>query len=235
MLQKFCQGFDVDGQLKGPVLPNSVQLNEAILCDDMPALSGVQLGLTGKSVSRSYAATLCKLCPAGQLCLYSNFLPPLTPLLPGSTTGIDDDISEEKLPPNERRYQKAMNFLTGRDTHYPTKSRIELYCEKQKKYTDAVDHKINAFDNALKRATSDPHNATRALQCEAYDTWVAKNYKTYNNLTQAAFMDWVTTGNKEEVEYYFSIVDNNSAMSRVEESKVRMAFDIGVGPWSDLT
>jgi len=33
-------------------------------------------------------------------------------------------------------------------------------------------------------------------------------------------MDWVTTGKKEEVEYYFAVVDNESAMSRVEASKV---------------
>jgi hypothetical protein len=33
-------------------------------------------------------------------------------------------------------------------------------------------------------------------------------------------MDWVTIGKKEETEYWFSIVDNDSAMSRVEASKV---------------
>jgi hypothetical protein len=43
----------------------------------------------------------------------------------------------------------------------------------------------------------------------------------YNNHVQAAYMDWVTLGKKEEVEYYFAIVDNDSAMSRVEASKVR--------------
>ena len=234
VLQKFCQGFDASGQLKGLVLPNSVQLNEAILCDDMPALSGVQLGPTGKSVSRSYATTLSKLCPAGQSCLYSNFLPLLTPLVSGSTTGISDDFVEGKLSASEKRYDDAMGYLTGEDPKHAPKSRINVYCEKQKVYTDAVDHKIRAFDEALKRATNDPHNTTHASKCDAYDAWVAEHYRTYNNLVQAAYMDWVTTGKKEEVEYYFAIVDNDSAMSRVEESKVRMAFDIGV-PWSDLT
>ena len=33
-------------------------------------------------------------------------------------------------------------------------------------------------------------------------------------------MDWVTLG-KKEIECYFAIVDNDSAMSRVEASKVR--------------
>ena len=234
VLQKFCQGFDANGQLKGLVLPSSVQLNEAILCDDMPALSGVQLGPTGKSVSRSYGATLSKLCPAGQSCLYSNFLPLLTPLISGSTTGISGDSVEGNLSASEKRYEDAMNYLTGEDPKHPMKSRINVYCEKQKAYTDAVDYKIGAFAEALKRATTDPRNTTRVSKCEAYDNWVAGHYRTYNNLVQAAYMDWVTTGKKEEVEYYFAIVDNDSAMSRVEESKVRMAFDIGV-PWSDLT
>ena len=66
VLQKFCDGFDANGKLTEAVLPNSVQLNEALLCDDMPALSGIQLGPTGRSVSRSYAATLSKLCPSGR-------------------------------------------------------------------------------------------------------------------------------------------------------------------------
>ena len=33
-------------------------------------------------------------------------------------------------------------------------------------------------------------------------------------------MDWVATGKKEEAEYYFTIVDNESVMSRVEANRV---------------
>lgn len=65
-LQDFTEGFDSKGKPTAPVIPNSVQPAQAILCDDMPALSGIQLGPTGRSVARSYAATLTKLCPAGQ-------------------------------------------------------------------------------------------------------------------------------------------------------------------------
>lgn len=60
------EGFDEKtGKQTTIVLPTVTELNQAILCDDMPALSTVQLGPTGRSVSRSYAATLSKLVPNG--------------------------------------------------------------------------------------------------------------------------------------------------------------------------
>lgn len=52
-------------------LPTVTELNQAILCDDMPSLSSVQLGPTGRSVSRSYGATLSKLVPKGDV--FTNF------------------------------------------------------------------------------------------------------------------------------------------------------------------
>ena len=64
--QDYTGGFDSKGQPTAPLPPASVQLAEAILCDDMPVLAGVQLGPTGRSVARSYSATLTRLCPAGQ-------------------------------------------------------------------------------------------------------------------------------------------------------------------------
>ena len=71
LLQDYCKGFDAKGRLTTPLLPREVELAQAILCDDMPALSGVQLGPTGRSVARSYAATLSKLCPAGSSIFFS--------------------------------------------------------------------------------------------------------------------------------------------------------------------
>jgi len=32
-------------------------------------------------------------------------------------------------------------------------------------------------------------------------------------------MDWVITGKKEQVEYWFAVVDQDSALARVEKSK----------------
>jgi hypothetical protein len=64
-LNDYTGGYDAYGYPTTPILPRDVQLAQAILCDDMPALAGVQLGPTGKSVSRSYAAALDKLTPSG--------------------------------------------------------------------------------------------------------------------------------------------------------------------------
>ncbi|KAF9009642.1 hypothetical protein BDQ17DRAFT_1348488 [Cyathus striatus] len=160
---------------KSIIPPRFVQLAEAILCDDMPALAPVQLGPTGRSVSRSYDATLSKLCPAG------------------SVTGIDDD-PKVKLSEQAERYKKAMAWLTG---------------YKQNEYTKAFEEKTK-------------ENVTNEQKRIAYDNWVAENQKSYRNKCQAAYMDWVTNGKKEETEYWFSIVDNNTAMSRVEASKEAM-------------
>jgi len=139
----------------------------------------------------------------------------------GHTTGVDDGIDTAVLDDSERRYQAAMNWLTAPAGPNTDKTRIDLYRDKQTKYTDAFERKIKAFDDALDRAMKDPANNTVSLQRAAYDKWVGENHKTYNNHVQAAYMDWVTLGKKEEVEYYFAIVDNDSAMSRVEASKVR--------------
>ncbi|KAF9647947.1 hypothetical protein BDM02DRAFT_3187569 [Thelephora ganbajun] len=176
--------------------------DDAILCDDMPTLSGIQLGPTGRSIAQSYGATLSRLCPNG------------------STTGIPDDTGS--LSDEEKHYQIAMEWLLAKDPDHPKQSRIDLYKEKQTEYTDAFERKIRAFNDALERVMADPRHPTLKEQREAYDTWVQENQKTYNNHIQAAYMDWVTTGKKEEVEYYFAIVDNDSAMSRVEASKKAM-------------
>ena len=114
-----------------------------------------------------------------------------------------------------------MNWLTAPAAANTEKTRVDAYRDKQLKYTEAFERKTKAFDDALDRAMKDPANTTVALQRAAYDKWVGENQKMYNNHVQAAYMDWVTLGKKEEVEYYFAIVDNDSAMSRVEASKVR--------------
>jgi hypothetical protein len=117
-----------------------------------------------------------------------------------------------------------MNWLTGRDPNDCGRTRVEIYREKQEKYTQAFEHKVKAFAAALKRAVDENPTITVKEQRQIYDDWVSQNYKTYNNLVQAAYIDWVTTGRKEELEYYFSIVDNDSAMSRVEASKVCLSL-----------
>ena len=139
---------------------------------------------------------------------------------PGHTTGVTDGFDDSGLSEEEKRYQTAMSWLTTPTDSETGSTRIGLYREKQAKYTDALERKTKAFNAALDQAVKDPRNNTVHLQRTAYDRWVSENYKTYNNYLQAAYMDWVTLGKKEQVEYYFSIVDNDSAMSRVEASKV---------------
>lgn len=61
-------GYDQNGFQTSPLLPLATELNQAVLCDDMPALAGIQLGPTGRSVARSYAAALSKLVAKGEFC-----------------------------------------------------------------------------------------------------------------------------------------------------------------------
>jgi len=189
----------------------------------MPTLSGIQLGPTGRSVSGSYSATLSKLGPTG-LCFTQDMCTVPDPSGVGSTAGIPDGSGD--LTDEEKCYQAATEWLLEKDPKHPDQSHIDHYKERQAEYTDAFERKIRAINDALDRITHDPRFPTLKDQMEAYDRWVQENQKTYNNHVQAAYMDWVTTGKKEEVEYYFAVVDIESDMSRVEASKVR-AGDVG--------
>lgn len=113
-----------------------------------------------------------------------------------------------------------MLYLTSEAPGTPGKTRIDVYKTKQAAYTSTVERRTKAFAEALDLAKSDPRNDSLSKQRQAYDTWVSQNQKTYRNLVQAAYMDWVSTGKKVEVEYHFAIIDNDSAMARVEASKV---------------
>lgn len=203
-IEDFTTGFDRNGAAESIVLPLKTQLKQAILCDDMPALAPIQLGPTGKSVSHSYDAAISKLIPAG------------------TTVGVD--ITEgKKLSDEEERYSKAMKWLTFKDLDNGNQTRVELYTKKQTAYTKCVEAKTKAFNEALEKAMADPrHGGSIPKATEAYNVWVSENARTYRNLMQAAYMDWVVNGLKEEVEYWFSIVDRDSSMARVEASKETM-------------
>ena len=111
-----------------------------------------------------------------------------------------------------------MKWLLSKDDT-SGKSHIDTYVEKQRVYTAAFEKKVKDFDAALQKAKSE--NPTDvSLQRAAYDRFVAENNRTYRSMVQCAFMDWVVTGRKEEVEYWFAVVDNDSALARVEASKV---------------
>lgn len=127
-------------------------------------------------------------------------------------------MAEEKLSATERRYRYAMDWLTGRDPGGGGKTRVEIYREKQENYAEALKYKDKEFAVALKRAMADTSDIIEGRA--AFEMWVLGNQNSYDNLVQAAYMDWVTTGRKEELESHFSIVDNDSVMSRIEASKV---------------
>ncbi|KAG9094467.1 hypothetical protein FRC06_010779 [Ceratobasidium sp. 370] len=188
------------------ILPIVTELNQAILCDDMPALSTLQMGPTGRSVARSYGEVISKLVPAQ------------------STIGVD----ETSMTPEQLRYDQGMKFLSSRIPGNPGKTIINVYTEKQHAYTQVVENRAKAFNEALERAQADPRNKHVDQVRKAYDKWVEENARTYRNYVQAAYMDWVVSGKKEEVEYWFSVVDQDSAMARVEQSKACEAMRLAV-------
>ena len=95
---------------------------------------------------------------------------------------------------------------------------VEVYNCKQIAYTTACSDKARAFAEALEKAQN--CSKSQAIAQERYEQWVQENAQLWRNKMQAAYMDWVITGQKQEVEYWFSIVDQDSAMARVEASKV---------------
>jgi hypothetical protein len=185
----------------------------------MPTFSSIQLGPTGRSVARSYANTISKLVSARKC--YAKFISIIfsarTPFL---ETNIGADPVKD-MSDDQRRYKNAMTFLTQEQPGKGGLTLIELYTAKQSKYTQVVAEKNAAFNKAL----SDSNEATKNEPMpkdkakEHYDRWVQEHARTWRNYVQAAYMDWVVTGKKEEVEYWFSVVDQDSALSRVEQSK----------------
>ena len=96
-------------------------------------------------------------------------------------------------------------------------------------------------------AQTNPDNATdgqvdQAKVLQQYNDWNQANYRKvsccgyrvypdtlliiskYKFAVQGQWMDWVTNGNKYNVEYNFGLVDVDSIMARVENSKVIQAI-----------
>lgn len=120
----------------------------------------------------------------------------------------------------EKRYERAMEWLLAEDSRNPGKSHLDSYIERQKVYTEAEERKIKRFDDAYMSISSDPFIKTLSEQRAAYDRWVNENGRSLRNDVEGAYKDWVIHGRKEAVEYWFAMVDNDSAMARVEQSKV---------------
>jgi hypothetical protein len=109
--------------------PLSVQLEQTILCDDMPPPAGIQLGPTSKSVARSYAVTLNRLVPAGSPLPYLfYFLQVSIDLISLPRTTVN--IFNKKAGDTPSRYQYAIKYMTEQDPS-AGKKRIDFCIEKQ--------------------------------------------------------------------------------------------------------
>lgn len=140
-------------------------------------------------------------------------------LLTGTTVGVEVG-DPNALTDAEKRYERAMDWLLAEDARNPGKSHLDSYIEKQKVYTEAEERKIKRFDDAYISISSDPFLKTLLERREAYDRWVNENGRSLRNEVEGAYKDWIIHGRKEAVEYWFAVVDNDSAMARVEQSKV---------------
>lgn len=122
---------------------------------------------------------------------------------------------------NEQKYyERGMVFLSSPVSKKDSKTLVELYTDLQKEYTDAVSAKAHAFREAREQADA-THGKDAEEADAAFKGWLDENARAWRNRVQAAYMNWVVTGKKEEVEFWFAVVDKDTAMSRIEMSKVR--------------
>ena len=142
----------------------------------------------------------------------------------GATVGVLEPGNTQPSP-EEQRYLDAMKWLLTQDP-YTGQTHIQSYVDKQRAYNEAFEKKVKDFDAALQKANDDPNNTTVEMRREAYDKFVAENGRIYRAMVQAAFMDWVVVGKKEEVEYWFAVVDHDSILSRVEASKASLIITV---------
>jgi hypothetical protein len=138
----------------------------------------------------------------------------------GTTIGISEP-GNTYASADEKRYLDAMQWLLTQDPG-TGKTHIQNYIEKQKAYNAVFEKKVKDFDAALQKARDDPANTTEELRRAAYDKFLAENVCVYRAMVQAAYVDWVMVGKKEEVEYQFKVVDHDTILSRVEDSRASL-------------
>ncbi|KAK6352526.1 hypothetical protein TWF730_009350 [Orbilia blumenaviensis] len=177
--------------------PHRIKVNESRLVDNMIPLSKIMMGVTGKSVARSYASALDMLIP--------------------EDAPIDMDKSTGAKTAAGERYLAAMKYLKSPATE-SSKSVIDLYVEKQQLYSEAM-NKWEAAKAATRADAKARYPGNVREQQRFYDDWNQENFRNFKNNAQAKYMDWIVNGNKYKVDYYFGIVDVSSAMKRVESSK----------------
>ncbi|KAF8600740.1 hypothetical protein BDV93DRAFT_425680, partial [Ceratobasidium sp. AG-I] len=187
-------------------LPLTTQLNQSILCDDMPTMSTIQIGPTGKSVAASYNRLIGTLVTAD--------------------AGSDKGDGATELD-GDRLYNRAMKELASEvpDGDGGTTSLMNLYTKKHMAYVTAYEQATQAFQRALEISQT-PKGEPRNKMKEAYARWIQEHSSTYRSNVQAAYIDWVINGRKADVEFWFSHADRSSALARVQQSKGAMRNSI---------
>jgi hypothetical protein len=162
------------------------------------------MGRTGKSVARSYMASLDSLIP-------------VEASISGTIALNKDKVLEPRAQIIRDRYVNAMNFLKSPDDLNRSRSKLSTYVEKQ----DSWNKTVEAYSIAQERQQGIIKNEGLKIddQRQAYLEWVQAHARDYKAAIQARYMDWVVHGYKFEIEFNFGIVDISSGMKRVESSK----------------
>jgi hypothetical protein len=86
--------------------------------------------------------------------------------------------------------------MTSLTKEEPSLTLIELYTQKQSKYTPVIAKK-NATFKAVREAQDHAGFQSREAAKEHYDRWGQEHAHTWRNYVQAAYMDSVVSGKKE--------------------------------------
>ncbi|KAF5618101.1 uncharacterized protein FTJAE_12407 [Fusarium tjaetaba] len=120
-------------------------------------------------------------------------------------------------------YAKSMELL-NKKVPGTSKTMIDVYRDKEMKWVERQqaweEAKINAArnaENAFEEGTKDYVEKREKY----FDKWMKSEAKSYKNAIQAAWMDWVINGKKNEVDMIFGVVQVDS-MARIENSKEAM-------------
>ncbi|KJA15883.1 hypothetical protein HYPSUDRAFT_47938, partial [Hypholoma sublateritium FD-334 SS-4] len=123
------------------------------------------------------------------------------------------DDNQTRLKDGQERYKKAMEFLSAPAREMDSKSNVEVYTEHQAKYTAAVAKKDEAYRHALERARREERDHPELSQ-KMYSDWVKENAPFWRSHIQEAYINWIKMGKKEEVEYWFATIGQDSDVSR---------------------
>jgi hypothetical protein len=130
------------------------------------------------------------------------------------------NLLEVESDPSDPRFTKAMDYL--RSTDDVGRSPIDYYIAKQTAWQEAQSEwdsaKQDAHSGFLRQYPGGKPEDIAAIQ-QAMNEWNQVNFRKYKTNVQGKWMDWVTRGNKYEVENSFGVVDIESIMARIEESK----------------